>query len=113
LYGLIEKLECFFVPSLTQQRRPETREIFRLRLKADSVGDPLYGLIQLLRLRSQQTHKVQRVSVTGILRERLPTASLRIEISTFLHVAEAGFILRASFARLHVVRSFLKSPDGC
>ena len=89
MHGLVEHVDGFFVPSLALQGGAEACEIIYLRIETDGAGDPFDGVIVLAGLDRQPTHQMQAIGVTGVHRQRPLAATLRLQISSGLHMGNA------------------------
>ena len=82
------------MPALLLQGGPEARQIFGFWILPDGAGDPLHGVIVMLRPEPTADPSDAGFRVTGIDRQRLLATVLRIEISTGPQMAEARLMQR-------------------
>ena len=95
LHRLAKGLRRFLLPSLPLQRGSKARQIMRLGVLSDRMGDPLDRVIVLFGVEEQQTHQVQRVRVIGIRCERLLATETSSAVSSALHMGKAGLMDRS------------------
>ena len=79
------------MPALAVKYGAEAREITGLRILLDGARDPFDGKLMEPLFEAQQAHEMQSVCMTRVERQRLLTTDLRIEVSTGLQKAVAGF----------------------
>ena len=99
----------FLLPSLPLQRGSKARQIMRLGVLSDRVGDPLYRVIVLIGVEEQQTHQVRRVRMIGIHCKRLLAAESSVAVSSALLVGKARLMdrRRGATRRLSTVPALL------